>query len=104
MTAVNEMVSDLIVRWTMTVQVSFDPQLLPPSHMPVVYGPVKSRKAKAETSQKDVADGIHISHVCTLCKCSLLVCILCCLKMSFLYRLYLPELVQFVHLIIDDEC
>ena len=55
-------------------KVPFDPQLLPPSHMPVVYGPVKSRKAKAEMSQKDTADVKGIGRVCAICNCQLLVC------------------------------
>jgi len=55
-------------------KVPFDPQLLPPSHMPVVYGPVKSRKAKAEMSQKDTADDKGIGRVCAICNCQLLVC------------------------------
>jgi len=56
-----------------SAKVGFDPQLLPPSHMPVVYGPVKSRKAKAEMSQKDVTHDVDVGCVCTVCNCSLLV-------------------------------
>jgi len=55
-------------------KVPFDPQLLPPSHMPIVYGPVKSRKAKAEMLHKDNADNVDIRRVCTVCNGRLLVC------------------------------
>lgn len=54
-------------------KVQFDPLLLPPSHMPVAYGPVKSRKAKAESSQKDNADDVDAGRLCAICKCKLLV-------------------------------
>jgi len=42
--------------------------------MPIVYGPVKSRKAKAEASHKDDASDVDISRVCAVCKYRLLVC------------------------------
>jgi len=57
-----------------SAKVPFDPLLLPPSHMPVVYGPVKSRKAKSENSCKDSADDVDVACVCAVCKCKLLVC------------------------------
>lgn len=63
-------VFDVIV---IRAKVQFDPLLLPPSHMPIAYGPVKSRKAKAETSGKDSADDVDFGRVCAVCKCLLLV-------------------------------
>ena len=57
-------------------KVAFDPQLLPPSHMPIMYGPVKSRKAKAEASQKDDCSAMDISRVCAVCQSRLSVCLL----------------------------
>lgn len=78
----------LTIRWLkQEYEVGFDPQLLPPSHMPVVYGPVKSRKAKAEMSQKDVTHDVDVGCVCTVCNCSLLsdadkLCCLACHSVS----------------------
>jgi len=63
-----------LLGWNLSEKVAFDPQLLPPSHMPIVYGPVKSRKAKAETLQKDIATDVGINRVCAVCNCMLLVC------------------------------
>jgi len=62
--------------FVLSSKIQFDPQLLPPSHMPVTYGPVKSRKAKADMSQKDTADSVDVGRVCAVCTCSLLVCLL----------------------------
>jgi len=62
----------LTIRWLkQEYEVCFDPQLLPPSHMPVAYGPVKSRKAKVDSSQKDTAVDGDDGRVCTICSCRL---------------------------------
>ena len=71
---VTGVICEICVFVLISVKVTFDPQLLPPSHMPIVYGPVKSRKTKAEMSQKDTADDVDICHVCTICNSRLLVC------------------------------
>jgi len=74
-----EDVNDLCVNCTfdvMSAKIPFDPLLLPPSHMPVVYGPVKSRKARPEATQKDAGDDVDTGCVCAVCKCKLLVCLL----------------------------
>lgn len=63
-----------MVHW-LYAKVCFDPQLLPPSHMPVAYGPVKSRKAKVDSSQKDTAVDGDDGRVCTICSCRLSVCL-----------------------------
>jgi len=41
--------------------------------MPITYGPVKSKKAKADMSQKDIADSVEVGCVCAVCTCRLLV-------------------------------
>ena len=56
-----------------SAKVQFEPQLLPPSHMPIVYGPVKSRKAKAEVLQNDICNDEGVVRVCTVCNCRILV-------------------------------
>ncbi|CAI9744297.1 structure-specific endonuclease subunit slx1 [Octopus vulgaris] len=61
----------LTIRWLkQEYQREFPPKLLPPTHMPIVYGPVQSRKiSRSKTSTPADTEGLDVKlNTCSVCR------------------------------------